>query len=208
MAITADMKMLEDAIRDYIANGGDQKDIRLAHKVDTNGFRISVKNPANLDWTHYDLDRYEAYLNERSFKDLFRRQLAENMYDSVYAPNRAQTSTIPMQKTMPTKQISAMHTTGYNPKDDVGAPKNGADINLPKFPEHHVAAVIARATVAHTPENKRIAAYAVGMSLDLLMQFLREQDPTGELDEVKDFRYMLEQFAEWAGFENFDAWEK
>ncbi len=46
------------------------------------------------------------------------------------------------------------------------------------------------------------------MSLDLLVQFLHEQDPNNNLDEVTDFRYMLEQFAEWAGFEKFDPWRK
>lgn len=106
----------------------------------------------------------------------------------------------------PSARATERHTARYNPTSAEGAPINGASVNLPSFPEHHIAAVISRANVARTPENKRIAAYAVGMSLDLLMQYLREQNPEND-DVVQEFRYMLQHFAEWAGFEDFDAFD-
>lgn len=202
MALCHDPNVLLKILQDHPT-----LEYRAQENVVFNGFNVIVKQvPPEHEDKIFMIDRYALMkMDTKTIAD-FRAQLEQKWTPDLMDQNH---KTPPR----PTAHASAAkyerrHTAGYNPKNIDGGPINGAAIDLPVFPEHHIGAVLARSNVPHTPENRRIAAYAVGMSLDLLVQFLHEQDPDNNLDEVTDFRYMLEQFAEWVGFEKFDPWRK
>lgn len=201
MALCHDPKVLMD-----IFKANPSLSFRMHDNVAYNGFNIIVEKvpPKNED-VIFMISRHDMLGMDAEQAKTFRQQfLCDWRTDQVTNVSYPSRTTAHASAA----KYERRHTAGYNPKNIDGGPINGAAIDLPVFPEHHIGAVLARSNVPHTPENRRIAAYAVGMSLDLLVQFLHEQDPNNNLDEVTDFRYMLEQFAEWAGFEKFDPWRK
>lgn len=170
------------------ANAGLLKKYAASESAYMNGIEIKVSPVAGPDEV-FVMDKYAIMRNDHMWPRRSAELSAEDIRNVGY----------------PVEPAKPNYSTF---KDDNGGGANGADVELDAFSLQHVQNVCMRANVPLNPENKRIAAYAVGMSLDLLLRHLNEADTTTGDELIEEFRYMLEAFATEHGFPRFDAWKK